>query len=136
MEKITKRAMYEALATVAANGGNVFAGVADITDEDLKAFCENEIALLDSKAEKARARAAAKKAEGDELTDVVRSLLTDEYQTIADIAAQIKGEDVTPAKVTYRLTQLVKTGVAEKAEVSVAGKDGGKARKCCGYKLA
>ena len=136
MEKITKRAMYEALASVAANGGNVFAGIADITDEDLKAFCENEIALLDSKAEKARARAAAKKAEGDELTDVVRSLLTDEYQTIADIAAQIKGEDVTPAKVTYRLTQLVKTGVAEKAEVSVAGKDGGKARKCCGYKLA
>ena len=136
MEKITKRAMYEALASVAANGGNVFAGIADITDEDLKAFCENEIALLDSKAEKARARAAAKKAEGDELTDVVRSLLTDEYQTIADIAAQIKGEDVTPAKVSYRLTQLVKNQIAEKAEVSVAGKDGGKARKCCGYKLA
>lgn len=136
MEKITKRAMYEALVAVATKGGNVFADVADITDEDLKAFCENEIALLDSKAEKARARAAAKKAEGDELTDVVRGLLTDEYQTIADIAAQIEDEDITPAKVTYRLTQLVKTGVAEKAEVSVAGKDGGKARKCCGYKLA
>lgn len=135
MEKITKRSMYEALMGVATKGGNVFAGVADISDADLMAFCENEINLLDKKAAKAKETAAKKKAAGDELTDAVAmALSTDKFETIADIAAKIDGPDVTVSKVTYRLTQLVKAGKAEKSEVTIPATETSKARKVCAYR--
>ena len=98
------------------------------------AFCDNEIALLDKKAAKAKENAAKKKAEGDELTDAVLEALSDEFEPIADIAGRIDGEDVTVSKVTYRLTQLCKAGKAEKTELTVPGVDGGKARKIMGYR--
>ena len=80
------------------------------------------------KAEKAKERAATKKAEGDELRAVVKSVLTDEFQAIDDIVAQIAGEDVTKAKVTARLTQLVKAEEAVKEQIKVGE------RKVMGYK--
>ena len=99
-------------------------------------FCENEIALLDKKAAKAKETAAKKRAAGDNLTDAVRAVLSkEEFEPIADIAARIEGEDVTVSKVTYRLTQLVKNGEAEKAEVEIAGGEGQKKRKIMGYRL-
>ena len=128
MEKITKREMFEAIID-GVKGGDFKYAVEDIT-----AFCENEIALLDKKAAKAKEAAAKKRAEGDELTDAVRAALSaDTFEPIADIAARIEGDDVTVAKVTYRLTQLVKNGEAEKQEVSIANGEG-KARKVQGYK--
>ena len=118
MEKITKRAMFEA-----------------ISDSAVAEFCENEIALLDKKAVKAKERAATKKAEGDELTEAVRAAMSiEEFEPIADIAARIEGEDVTVAKVQYRLTQLVKNGEAEKEQITVPGGEGQKARKIMAYK--
>lgn len=108
----------------------------DIAVADLVAYCENEIELLDKKAAKAKETAAKKKAESDELTDVIASLLTDELQTTADITAQIDDEDVTVHKVSYRLTQLTKAEKAIKEEVSIPGKDGAKARKIAAYRLA
>ena len=60
---------------------------------------------------------------------------TEDFEPIADIAARIEGEDVTVAKVTYRLTQLVKNGEAEKQELTIPGGEGQKARKVQGYKL-
>ena len=136
MEKITKREMFEAIKGLAESGAlHMVDFNENITDEAVAEFCANEIDLLDKKAAKAKERAAAKKAEGDELTAAVAAVLTDELQPIADIAAQVTGEDVTVAKVTYRLTQLVKNGEAEKQELTVPGGEGTKARKIQGYKL-
>ena len=128
--KITKREMYEAIIEM-VNGGEMKYDATEFV-----AFCENEIALLDKKAVKAKERAAVKRAEGDELTAAVEAVLGDEFEVIADIAARVKGEDVTVAKVTYRLGQLVKAGKAEKTEMTLAGKEGQKARKVVAYKRA
>lgn len=102
---------------------------------DVVEFCDKEIAALDKKAEKAKERAAKKRAEGDELKDVVKSVLTDEFQTTADIAEQIEGEDVTVSKITYRLTSLVKEGFAVKEDVAVETSEGKKVKRKA-YKLA
>ena len=135
MEKMTKRNVYEALINYANTGVMSYDGN-EVTAEALAAFAENEIALLDKKAAKAKERAATKKAEGDELTAAVRAAMsTEEFEPIAEIAARIEGEDVTVAKVTYRLTQLVKNGDAEKQELTIPGAEGQKARKVQGYKL-
>ena len=139
MEKMTKRNVYEALINY-ANGGHMAYSDGEnevvVTAEALAAFAENEIALLDKKAVKAKERAAQKRAEGDELTDAVRSAMsTDTFEPIADIAARIEGEDVTVAKVSYRLTQLVKAGEAVKEQITIPGGEGQKSRKVQGYKL-
>ena len=121
--KMTK-AMYfaEVKAIVEASGAENTA--------ELVEFLDHQVELLASKAEKAKARQAAKKTEGDELRAVVESILTKEAQTIDAITAQIEGEDVTRAKVTARLTQLVKAGVAVK-ETMTEDK-----RKITAYRLA
>ena len=130
MEKITKRDMYEAIIALAATGEMKY------DKDEYIDFCQNEIALLDKKAAKAKETAAKKRAEGDELTDAVRAALSNEQlEPIADIAARIEGDDVTVSKVTYRLTQLVKNGEAEKGEISIPGGEGVKARKIMGYRL-
>ena len=125
MEKITKREMFEAIKETFETGTCKFDAAT------VMAFCDKEIASLDSKATKAKERAAAKKAEADVLMDQVRDVLTGEFQTIADIAAAVAevNADATVSKVTYRLTKLVEAGDAEKTDVSVPGVDGAKARK-------
>lgn len=138
MEKMTKRNVYEALINYANSGVMAYAadeGDVVVTAEALTAFAENEIALLDKKAVKAKERAATKKAEGDELTDAVRAAMSaEEFEPIADIAARIEGEDVTVSKITYRLGQLVKNGEAEKTQIEIAGGEGQKKRKVVAYK--
>lgn len=131
-KKITKREMYEAIKTGCTTGEWT------VSDVEIAEFCDNEIALLDKKAIKAKERAAEKRAAGDELTDAVRAALTDEFAVIADIAAKVAetyGEDATVAKVTYRLGQLVKNGEAENTDVKVAGGEGQKTRTIKAYKL-
>ena len=125
MEKITKREMFEAIKETFETGTCKFDAAT------VMAFCDKEIASLDTKAAKAKERAAAKKAEADVLMDQVRDVLTGEFQTIADIAAAVAevNVDATVSKVTYRLTKLVEAGDAEKTDVSVPGVDGAKARK-------
>ena len=99
-------------------------------------FCDKEIASLDSKAAKAKERAAAKKAEADGLTDLVAAALTDEFQVIADIAAAVaeSDADATVSKVTYRLGKLVEAGKAEKTQVTIPATEGSKARKVQAYR--
>ena len=130
---MTKREVFEAIIT-ATNAGSV--SVDGMTSEEVVAFFENEIGNLDKRAERSRATAAKKREAGDALTETVKSILTDDFQTIADIAAQIEGEDVTASKVTYRLNALVKEGYAEKADVQVPGVDGAKARVVKAFKIA
>ena len=84
--------------------------------DELVEFIDKQVKLLEDKAAKAKEKAAEKRAEGDELRATVEATLTEEYQTIADITAQIDDEEVSKAKVTARLTQLVKEGLAVKEE--------------------
>lgn len=130
MEKITKREMFEAIKATFETGE------CEIPADAVIAFCEKEIASLDAKAVKAKERAAAKKADGDALATLVAEALTDEFQTIADITAIVaeSDADATVSKVTYRLGQLVKAEVAERAEITVEGTDGAKARKVKGFR--
>lgn len=125
MEKITKREMFEAIKETFETGECKFDA------EVVKAFCDKEIAALDSKAAKAKERAAAKKAEADVLMTQVEDALTGEFATIADIAAAVAevNADATVSKVTYRLTKLVEAGVAEKTDITIPGGEGVKARK-------
>lgn len=130
MEKITKREMYEAIKETFETGSCKFDAATVV------AFCEKEIASLDSKAAKAKERAAAKKAEADVLMDQVASVLTDEFQVIADIAAGVAelNDDATVSKVTYRLSKLVEAGKAEKTQVTIPASEGSKARKVQAYR--
>lgn len=85
-------------------------------------FIDNEIAMIDKKADKARARAEIAKAEGDEMRAVIESALTDEWQSIASILEVIGNEEFTKGKVSARLGALVKQGVAEKESQVIDGK--------------
>lgn len=122
-KKVTKAMMFEAVREVV-----------EASDAEMKAemveFIDKQLEQLAAKAEKAKARAAEKKIAGDELREVVKSVLTDEFQTIDAITAQIVGEDVTKAKVTARLTQLIKSEEAVKEQVKAGS------RKVMAYKLA
>lgn len=109
VKKVTKKEYYVMLKEVVENSNSE-------NKDELVEFIEKQITLLDNKAAKAKERAAEKRAEGDELRALVEATLTDEYQTITDITEQIDNEDVTKAKVTARLTQLVKDGLAVKEE--------------------
>lgn len=128
--KVTKRERYESIkALVEAVGA-----VEGIDTDGIVAFCDKEIATLDTRAEKAKERAAEKRAEGDELQAAVLAALTDELASRQEITDRIEGEDVTLAKVGYRLTALVKQGLAVKEEIAVTGEDG-KSKKVAAYRL-
>ena len=126
-KKLTKRDKFEMLKEIVRGDVNV---EMTVEQAELVEFLNAQIVAIDTKAEKAKARSAEKKANGDELRDVVQSILTEDYQTIDAIVAQIEGEDVTKAKVTARLTSLVKNGLAEKEDVK--DEEG---RKLKAYKL-
>ena len=108
-KRITKRDNYEALKEIVekSNGENA---------EMLVEFINKQIEMIDNKSAKAKEKAAEKRAEGDELRAVIKSVLTNEYQTVDAITAQIEGEDITKAKVVARLTQLVNNGEAVKEQ--------------------
>ena len=127
MKKISKREMFEAIKAAMETGET--AVHPDLSVE----FCEKEIEALDKKAAKAKETAAKKKAEGDELTERVFEALTDEFECIACITNKIEDEDVSIAKVQYRLGQLVKQDRAEKMEITI--ESDGKKRKAMAYRL-
>lgn len=109
-EKITKKGYFEMIEEIVRASD-------DSRVEDILNFIEHEKELLEAKRVKAQAKAEKTRNEGDELRKAVQSCLTDEFQIISDIFAQIEGEDVTQSKVTARLNQLVKAGIAEKEQV-------------------
>ena len=110
MEKMTKKEMYNLIAEKCADN-------AEIVD-----FCAAEVARLDAKAEKAKAKAAEKKAAGDELYAAVIEAVGTEFVTAEDVLANIEGEDLTVAKIRARLSQGVKNGVLVKESIKVDGK--------------
>lgn len=124
-KKMTKRDYYEVLQGVVAEN------VADEEKKDmLIEFLQGQIVVLDKKADKAKERAAEKKAQGDELRAAVQSVLTNELQTADEILAQIEGEELTKAKITARLSALCREEIATKEDVKT--EDG---RKIKAYKL-
>ena len=129
--KITKKDRYESImalcSTVAPMDGFDLDGIIE--------FCQKEIDTLGARAEKAKERAAAKRAEGDELQTAVLNALTDELASRQEITERIEGDEVTVSKVGYRLTSLVKQGLAVKEDITVTGEDG-KNKKMAGYRLA
>ena len=137
MSKLTKKNIYDALINF-ANSGAMECTIGEekhtITSEELFNFATNEKAQLEKKNVAARKR-AADKAAADELLNAVASVLTDEFQTIAEVTNCIDGADVTTAKIQYRLNSLVKAGEAEKQEMKVTGADG-KKRIVMGYRLS
>lgn len=137
MSKLTKKNIYDALINF-ANSGAMECTIGEekhtITSEELFNFATNEKAQLEKKNVAARKR-AADKAAADELLNAVASVLTDEFQTIAEVTDCIEGADVTTAKIQYRLNSLVKAGEAEKQELKVTGADG-KRRIVMGYRLS
>lgn len=108
-KRITKRDNYEALKEIVEKSNVENA-------EILVEFINKQIEMIDNKSAKAKEKAAEKRAEGDELRAVIKSVLTNEYQTVDAITAQIEGEDITKAKVVARLTQLVNNGEAVKEQ--------------------
>ena len=132
MEKITKKQMFEGMVAY-------FEGAdTELTEKQFIEFCIAQIEDLDKKAAKAKERAAKKKAEADTLTDLVYSVITDEFQTGAEIATAVltqlpEDTDVTTAKVTARITKLVNAGAVVKEQVTVEC-DGKKSKKMA-YKL-
>lgn len=129
--KITKRERYESIMALCETVG----AVEGFDMDGIVAFCQKEVDALAARAQKAKDRAAEKRAEGDELQSAVLEALTDELATRQEITDRIEGEDISVAKVGYRLTTLVKAGKAVKEEVTVAGEDG-KNRKVAAYRLA
>jgi hypothetical protein len=129
--KITKRERYESIKALCDMVGDP----EGIDVAGIVAFCDKEIETLDARAEKAKERAAIKRAEGDELLEIVYNALTDDFETRDVITERIGDENISVAKVTYRLTSLVKAGRAVKDETNVTGADG-KNRRVSVYKLA
>ena len=130
---MTKREMFEALITSTQNGS---VSIPEVTSEELVAFFENEIVNLDKRAERSRKANSKKREAGDALMAAVKEALTDDYQTIADIAASIEGEEITASKVTYRLNALVAEGYAEKADVQIPATEETRARIVKAYRIA
>lgn len=107
---MTKKEMYTLIAETC------------VDNAEIVEFCGAEIARLEAKAEKAKAKAAEKKAAGDELYAAVVSVLTSEPQTAEAVLAQLEGDELTVAKIRARLSQAVKNGVANKESVKIEGK--------------
>ena len=125
--KITKKDVLNAIKDVALQDpdGNFNDTV---SAQDVIDYVDVTIDQLDRKAAAAKAKAEKAKAEGDELRDKIAAVLTDEYQTIPQIVAAIGDEELTPAKVTARLTQLIKLGQAHKDKIKTVDN-----RKINGY---
>lgn len=127
--KVSKRDYLTAII------GAMHTGEIKYDPNDVIAFCEHEIELLDKKTAKAKERAAAKRAEGDELTEQIYNVLyDDEFMTIPEIVKALGDESVSAQRASYRLRSLVESHRAEKTEVSIPGADGGKSSKKVAYK--
>jgi hypothetical protein len=105
VEKMTKKEKYEMAI-------DLITGIDNENTDILVEFFEAEIAALEKKAVKAKEAAAKKKAEADELLELVYGALSDEeFGTIADIVGRLEDVDgVTVGKVQYRLNALARDG--------------------------
>lgn len=109
----------------------VIATLKEAEADELAKFIVEEKERYVNRQDKAKARAAQKRAEADAILDVVKDVVVNATEPlnraeIADIVAEkYKGEkEITPAVVGARLNKLYKAGEIAKAQVVIA-----KARK-------
>ena len=121
-KKMTKKEMFGLLLGLLET--------AEVAERDeLKNFVAHEIEMIENKAEKAKTYKRKKPA--DVLKEQIYTKLDVlEFRTIHDIVSDFNDADITAAKVSARLTSLVKEGVAIKEEIKIEN------RKLMGYKLA
>ena len=112
MEKITKSAKFKMIEDILATVDNKNA-------EMLIEFVRGEQTALANKAAKAKAKAAEKKTEIDELGNAVLDAVTDVPKTRDEIfeAVEFDGAEISVAKIGARLTRLVELGKIQKSEV-------------------
>ena len=115
--KITEREIYNSILN----------GTADQTV--LCEFAEKKLAQLDKRNASAAKRAAAKRAEGDVITERVFSVVSAEPMTREAITAALGDETLSTAKVGARLNTLVKTGRVSKEIAKVQNTEGKNANK-------
>ena len=122
---MTKREMYDVIANVIATAD------VDCKDEVLE-MVSKEVAALDRKNLKAKERAAAKRAAGDELRARVQAVITDAAEpiTVNGILEALNDDELSAAKITARTKQLVNDGVINREMVRING------RKLTAYVLA
>ena len=121
-KKMTKKEMFGLLLGLLET--------AEVAERDeLKNFVAHEIEMIENKAEKAKTYKRKKTA--DVLKEQIYTKLDAlEFRTIHDIVSDFNDADITAAKVSARLTSLVKEGLAIKEEIKIEN------RKLMGYKLA
>lgn len=129
-EKMTKIEMFAGIRDY------ISGETMDCTVEEAVDFLDKQIEQLKAKAEKAKSRAAIKKVNGDPLREAVFQCVGEKPQTIDEITSAVVDSgidnvtDITKAKVTARLTHLVKNGSVVKEQTKVG------ARKIMTYALA
>ena len=133
--KITKKDQYAALKDVIqyaeAHGYELGEG---FTYEAMNTFVDHEIELLEAKAAAAKARAAQKRAEGDELREKIFNVLDDaEFMVIDEIVSAIGDPEVSRNMVTSRLGQLGHDNRVVKELITVDCGNG-KTKKASAYK--
>lgn len=67
-----------------------------------------------------KARAAKKRAEGDNKQNTIKSLITDEFQTVNELVAAYEaqtGEELTPQGLSAKTKNLIESKQIEKAKV-------------------
>ena len=121
-KKMTKKEMFGLLLELLET--------AEVAERDeLKNFVAHEIEMIDNKA--AIATTYKRKKTADVLKEQIYTKLDVlEFRTIHDIVSDFNDADITAAKVSARLTSLVKEGIAIKEEIKIEN------RKLMGYKLA
>ena len=121
-KKMTKKEMFGLLLGLLET--------AEVAERDeLKNFVAHEIEMIENKAEKAKTYKRKKTA--DVLKEQIYTKLDVlEFRTIHDIVSDFDNADITAAKVSARLSSLVKEGLAIKEEIKIEN------RKLMGYKLA
>ena len=121
MEKITKAQKYAMIEDIlnTVDGDNI---------DMLIEFVQAEQAALANKAAKAKAKAAEKKTEIDDLGNAVLGVLNGTPKTRDEVFALVEdfSNDVSVAKVGARLTRLVDAGLVVKTEVKAVTASGKK----------
>jgi hypothetical protein len=112
-KKITKKEKYGMLLAIEEVAA----------DDMLRTFVEEEIAALEAKAEKARERAAKKKAENDELGEKIYNIIVEKGSsvTLQELykILSVDDEEITTSKIVARLTKLVNSDKIDKAEATI-----------------
>jgi esterase/lipase len=125
---VTKTMVLDAIKALIAADAEITVEDVTVTGTDIQNYCDSAKAQIVKKNERARERAAEKRAEGDELTTAIRSVITDTLQSVDEITANVAIENVTKNKVIARLGQMVRAGEIMKEQFKA--EDG---RKLMGY---